>query len=38
MLDGNLVGDLARRQILAFTDSTLRNAGVRGIIPTSLGR
>jgi hypothetical protein len=31
------VGDLARRQILAFTDSALRNAGVTGIIPTPLG-
>lgn len=30
------MGDLARRQILAFTDSTLRNAGVSGIIPTPL--
>lgn len=31
------MGDLARRQILAFTDSALRNAGVTGIIPTPLG-
>lgn len=30
------MSDLARRQILAFTDSTLRNAGVTGIIPTPL--
>ncbi len=30
------MGDLARRQILAFTDSTLQNAGVSGIIPTPL--
>lgn len=30
------MGDLARRQILAFTDSALRNAGVPGIIPTPL--
>ncbi len=36
MLHGNLVGDLARRQILTFTDSALRNAGVSEIIPTPL--
>jgi hypothetical protein len=30
------VGDLARRQIVALTDSALRNAGVTGIIPTPL--
>lgn len=36
MLDSNLVGDLARRQIQAFSDSALRNAGVAGIIPTPL--
>jgi hypothetical protein len=30
------VSDLARRQILTFTDSALRNAGVTGIIPTPL--
>ena len=35
-LDSNLAGELARRQILAFTDSALRNAGVTGIIPTPL--
>ncbi len=30
------MGDLARRQILAFSDTTLRNAGVVGILPTPL--
>lgn len=30
------MGDLARRQIVALTDSALRNAGVTGIIPTPL--
>jgi hypothetical protein len=30
------VGELARRQIWAFSDSALRNAGVSGIIPTPL--
>src|SRR5262245_1129905 len=35
-LDSNLADELARRQILALTDSALRNAGVTGIIPTPL--
>ena len=30
------MGDLARRQIRAFSDNALRNAGVTGIIPTPL--
>ncbi len=30
------MSDLARRQILAFTDSALRNADVTGVIPTPL--
>lgn len=30
------MNELARRQILAFTDSALRNAGVTGVIPTPL--
>ena len=35
-LDSSPLGELARRQILAFSDSALKNAGADGVVPTPL--